>query len=85
MPRRFVSVAISRTRLTPEHHGHESSARGCLPPGARRRWRIRPPTVTFSVDVEQEADGRWLADVPTSPGVLCYGSGRSEVVARVQA
>ncbi|MBM3778549.1 MAG: type II toxin-antitoxin system HicB family antitoxin [Acidimicrobiia bacterium] len=41
--------------------------------------------MTFSVELEQEADGRWLADVPALPGVLCYGADRNEAVARVQA
>jgi predicted RNase H-like HicB family nuclease len=41
--------------------------------------------VTFTIELEREADGRWLADVPTLPGVLCYGQDRDEAVAKVQA
>lgn len=41
--------------------------------------------VTFSIELEREDDGRWLADVPTLPGVMCYGADRDEAVARVQA
>ena len=26
------------------------------------------------VEVEQEADGRWLAEVPELPGVMAYGA-----------
>lgn len=29
--------------------------------------------VDFSLQVEQEEDGRWLAEVPELPGVLAYG------------
>jgi predicted RNase H-like HicB family nuclease len=39
----------------------------------------------LSVEVEQEDDGRWLAEVPELPGVLAYGATRSEAVDRVQA
>ena len=41
--------------------------------------------MTFTIELEREADGRWLADVPTLPGVLCYGQDRDEAVAKVQA
>ena len=41
--------------------------------------------VTFTIELEREADGRWLAEVPTLPGVLCYGRDRDEAVAKVQA
>ncbi len=38
----------------------------------------------LTVEVEQENDGRWLAEVPELPGVLAYGQGRQEAVERVQ-
>ena len=41
--------------------------------------------VTFSIELERENDGRWLAEVPTLAGVMCYGADRDEAVARVQA
>lgn len=28
----------------------------------------------FTLQFEQEADGRWLAEVPELPGVLAYGA-----------
>jgi predicted RNase H-like HicB family nuclease len=41
--------------------------------------------VTLSIDVEHEADGRWLAEVPELPGVLAYGVTEAEAVARAEA
>jgi predicted RNase H-like HicB family nuclease len=41
--------------------------------------------MTYSIEVEKEADGRWIADVPDLPGVLAYGATRVEAAARVQA
>ena len=38
----------------------------------------------FTVETEQEADGRWIAEVPQIPGALAYGSSRQEAVARVE-
>lgn len=29
--------------------------------------------MTLTIDLEQEADGRWIAEVPQLPGVLVYG------------
>ncbi|MDP2957009.1 MAG: type II toxin-antitoxin system HicB family antitoxin [Longimicrobiales bacterium] len=41
--------------------------------------------MTLMIEVEQEADGRWLAEVPSLPGVLTYGQTRTDAYARVQA
>ena len=41
--------------------------------------------MTFTIELEQEEDGRWLADGPALPGVLCYGADRGEAVAKIQA
>jgi predicted RNase H-like HicB family nuclease len=39
----------------------------------------------FTVEIEQEADGRWIAEVPDIPGALVYGNTPQEATARVQA
>ncbi len=39
----------------------------------------------FTVEIEQENDGRWIAAVPQLPGVMCYGQTREEALAKVQA
>ena len=39
----------------------------------------------FTVEYEQEEDGRWLAEVKELPGVLTYGGDLDEVVAHAQA
>ena len=41
--------------------------------------------VTFRLEIEQEQDGRWLAEVPELPGVLAYGTSPEEARARAQA
>jgi predicted RNase H-like HicB family nuclease len=38
----------------------------------------------FTIEIEQEEDGRWLAEVPELPGVLTYGLSRQEAIDRVQ-
>lgn len=37
------------------------------------------------IDVEREADGRWIADISDLPGVLAYGATESEAVIRAKA
>jgi predicted RNase H-like HicB family nuclease len=39
----------------------------------------------LKVELEQEADGRWLADVIDLPGVLAYGATRHEALTRAEA
>jgi len=29
--------------------------------------------MTLTIEIEQEADGRWLAEIPELPGVMVYG------------
>ena len=41
--------------------------------------------MTFTVEYEQESDGRWLAEVPELPGVLAYGATSEEALAKTQA
>ncbi len=42
-------------------------------------------SVVFKVETEQEADGRWLAEVVDLPGAMAYGATADEAFARVQA
>lgn len=51
--------------------------------GSRPEWYIA--SVTFTIEIEREDDGRWIAEVPALSGVLAYGRDRDEAVARVQA
>lgn len=41
--------------------------------------------MTFTVQIDREPDGRWLAEVPELPGVMCYGGDRAEATAKIQA
>lgn len=40
---------------------------------------------SFTVEIDREEDGRWIADVPDLPGVLVYGATRSEAIAAAKA
>jgi predicted RNase H-like HicB family nuclease len=37
------------------------------------------------IELEQEEDGRWIAEIPDLPGVLAYGPTRQEAIDRVRA
>jgi predicted RNase H-like HicB family nuclease len=41
--------------------------------------------MNLKIEIEQEEDGRFIADVIDFPGVLAYGNTRQEAVAKVQA
>jgi len=36
------------------------------------------------MEVEQETDGRWIAEVPELPGVLAYGATSDEAIINVE-
>jgi predicted RNase H-like HicB family nuclease len=40
--------------------------------------------MNFTIEQEQESDGRWLAEVPELPGVLAYGVTSLEAVSKVE-
>ena len=42
-------------------------------------------SVHFRIEVEQETDGRWIAEVVEFPGVLAYGPTEDDAVAHVRA
>lgn len=39
----------------------------------------------FTIETEQESDGRWISEIPELPGVMTYGSTKSESVATAEA
>jgi predicted RNase H-like HicB family nuclease len=39
----------------------------------------------LTLETEQEADGRWLAEVPEIPGALAYGATRAAAMAAAEA
>ena len=41
--------------------------------------------MTFRIELEQEADGRWIAEIVALPGVLAYGMTPTDATAKVQA
>jgi predicted RNase H-like HicB family nuclease len=42
-------------------------------------------SVALRIELESEADGRWIAEVVELPGVLAYGATQDEAIAHAQA
>ena len=38
----------------------------------------------FRIEFEREKDGRWIAEAPELPGVICYGTTKEESEIRVK-
>ncbi len=45
------------------------------------RWVV---SMNFTLECEQEVDGRWIAEVPELPGVLAYGSSSADAMAKAE-
>jgi predicted RNase H-like HicB family nuclease len=41
--------------------------------------------VSLRIEVQAEDDGRWIAEIPSLPGVLAYGHSRDEAVRAAQS
>jgi predicted RNase H-like HicB family nuclease len=41
--------------------------------------------MTFRIDLDREADGRWIAEVAELPGAMVYGATQAEATAKVKA
>ena len=39
----------------------------------------------ISIEIDQEEDGRWIAEIPMIPGCMCYGVTRNEAIRSVEA
>ncbi len=39
--------------------------------------------MVLQIELAQETDGRWIAEVLELPGVMAYGSSRAEAIVRV--
>jgi predicted RNase H-like HicB family nuclease len=39
----------------------------------------------YNIEVEQETDGRWIAEIGDLPGVMAYGETRDLAIGAVQA
>ena len=40
--------------------------------------------MNFTLEFEQETDGRWLAEIPNLPGVLAYGATSDEALSKAE-
>lgn len=40
--------------------------------------------MNFSIECEEEVDGRWIAEIPQLPGVLCYAQTADEAMAKAE-
>jgi predicted RNase H-like HicB family nuclease len=40
--------------------------------------------MNFTLECEQEVDGRWIADVPELPGVLSYGDSAADAMSKAE-
>ncbi len=41
--------------------------------------------MNFTIETEQEIDGRWIAEIVELPGVMKYGATRAEAIAQAEA
>ncbi len=41
--------------------------------------------MSLRVELEQEEDGRWIAEIDDLPGVMAYGQTQQEAIANVKA
>ncbi len=39
----------------------------------------------LQIEIEQENDGRWIAEVPDLPGVIVYGTSRDDAIQKAEA
>ena len=39
----------------------------------------------FTMELDRESDGRWIAEIPDLPGVMVYGTSRDEALAQAKA
>lgn len=85
-PRRAGSLSECRGRAARQDPGRSV---GCDVlsewPGSESSSPALPEAPVSRIEIEQELDGRWVAEVPIVPGALAYGSTREEASAPAEA
>lgn len=66
-----AGLATGRAAISPVRH--------------RLPERATVGAVDLRVEVDREEDGRWMAEISALPGVIAYGSDRTEAIRAVQA
>jgi predicted RNase H-like HicB family nuclease len=41
--------------------------------------------MNFAIEFDREEDGRWIAEIPSLPGVMAYGTSRADAESKVEA
>ena len=41
--------------------------------------------MNLQLEIDREDDGRWVAEIPSLPGVMGYGETREEAISKAQA
>jgi predicted RNase H-like HicB family nuclease len=41
--------------------------------------------MNYRIEFEQEDDGRWIAEIPSLPGVMAYGASKIDAESKVEA
>lgn len=56
-----------------------------LPDCVAAAWdtELNPPSSVITIELDQETDGRWIAEVLEQPGCLAYGDTRLDAVRNV--
>ena len=49
------------------------------------RSAARAKKRAYTIEIDREQDGRWIAEIPQLPGVMAYGKSQSEAERRVKA
>jgi predicted RNase H-like HicB family nuclease len=53
--------------------------------GTTRPAREKAKDQSFTIEIDREDDGRWIAEIPELPGVMVYGDTKLEAISAVQA
>ena len=56
-----------------------------IPPSRSASTRRSIDSMTLTLQLEQETDGRWIAEIPDLPGTLVYGASPEEATAKAKA
>lgn len=77
----------ARLSLRPGHHIGERHAALRARCRAKMVLNYEPDRVHamhLKIELEQEDDGRWIAEIPQLPGVLAYGASADDAAAKAQ-
>src|SRR5690606_37649225 len=85
LPAALLPAALLPAALLPAARRVRPVPASAVSPECRSHGIVELIAMTLTIELEQEDDGRWIAEIPELPGVLVYGDTQAKAAQLARA